>query len=145
MTYVRTSGNIAEQITFIHQTSAVLDQANPISGTKYTVLNTTKNVRIICIMADVAWTVQPTPLEVYVTIDGNTIRHYINNPATLTPYGASVVEHQPEGYQLLSAANGFAPYRAFLYEGRSIKVEAEITGGTVSTLHVIVQFAKREG
>jgi len=47
-----------------------LTQANPISGTKYTVLSTTRRVRILNIAARVTWTVQPNPLEIHLTIDG---------------------------------------------------------------------------
>lgn len=123
------------------QAVASLDQANPVSGTKYTVLDTTKNVRILSVWAYITWSVQPTPLEVHVTIDGQSQQASLTNPATLT------------SYFLRRAANGgtvdfalttgtVAGAVAFLIEGRSIKIEIETTGGTVSNLKCKVKYQK---
>lgn len=120
-----------------HQADATLSQANPVSGTKYTVLDTTENVRIIWIRAKCTWTVQPTPLEVHITIDGESYSFYVSNPASAIWHNALF----DIGEEILSATI-IPGYRAFFLEGRSIKVEVEITGGTVSNLSGQVRYAK---
>jgi len=126
----------------VDQDDATLTQA-PVSGTKYTVLDTTPNVRIISISVQCTWTVQPTPLEIHITIDGKTITHTFTNPVTATDYIAFIDPTKAATAQGLSATAaldlGLPP---FLREGRSIKVEAEITGGTVSNLSARVKYAK---
>ena len=123
-----------------HQADTTLDQANPVSGTKYEVLPETKNVRIISIFIQCTWTVQPTPLEVHVTIDGQSIAHSQTDPVSDERYHAEVRAYNPPTAQALSLTNPAS--RAFLYEGRSVKIEAEITGGTVSNLAARVKYAK---
>lgn len=134
----------AEADVFQTQNDAVLTQPNPASGTKYTILDTTKNVQIRSISVRVSWTVQPSPLEVWVTIDGQTIKHTFANPVTATYYLAEVLAEQLATAQGLidSATRDPSKTRDFLYEGRSIKVQAEITGGTVSALDGRVKYAK---
>ena len=68
------------------QPDASLNQANPVSGTKYTVLDTIRNVRIIGIEVNVTWTVQPSPLEIHITIDGQTLRFFKTDPVSATAY-----------------------------------------------------------
>lgn len=122
-----------------HQADATLSQANPVSGTKYTVLDTTKNVRIIAISVSCTWTVQPTPLEIHITIDGVSYTAALTDPVSSTGYEVRwrADEAQPELSDTIVSHQ-----RAFLLEGRSVKVEAEITGGTVSNLGAIVKHAK---
>ena len=124
---------------FQHQADAVLDQANPVSGTKYVVLDTVRNTRIIGIMAQCTWTVQPTPLEVHLMLDGIPYTAAQTDPVTITAYALyfSEAEAQPQLSTSLKA-----PTKSFLCECRSIKVEAEITGGTVSNLTARVKWAK---
>ena len=127
---------------FKHQPDAVLSQTDPVSGTWYTVLDTTKNVRVILADARVTWTVQPTPLEIRITIDGEVIPWSQADPESLADYFTVWIK---QGYhdQLLAIAT--APLSvAFLLEGRSVKVEARITGGTVSNLSARVKWAKME-
>ena len=126
---------------FKHQDDATINQANPVSGTKYEVLAETKNVRIISIAVRCTWTVQPTPLEVWITVDGQTMRFYFPDPISDTWYKGYIADESVEGYLTVDYA---AQYRAFLLEGRSVKVEAEITGGTVSNLSARVKWAKME-
>lgn len=121
------------------QPDATLNESNPISGTKYEVLATTKNVRIIGISVQCTWTVQPTPLEVHLTIDGQTVTFTFTDPATATDYFAKNASGKPETSQELNVTE---PEQAFLREGRNVKVEAEITGGTVSNLSCRVKWAK---
>lgn len=141
MSYVRTSGGMETSSTFAHQPDAFLDQANPVSGTKYTVLNTTGNVRIISVTIIVVWTVQPTPLEIHVTIDGVTWTSDQVNPVSWTAYHMENTDPASAGFDL--NATGASQFRAFLLEGRSVKIEAETTGGTVSQLMSRVKYAKK--
>jgi hypothetical protein len=127
-------------LTFAHQPDAVLAQANPVSTTLYTVLAATPNVRIYGINTECFWTVQPSPLEIVLTIDGQVITHGIANPATATAYFARRGMDRPEANQELSAVE-FQP--AFFIEGRSVRVQARITGGTVQTLNARVKWARR--
>lgn len=114
-----------------HQADAVLNEANPVSGAKYVVLDTTKNVRVKSIVAKITWaTTQPTPLQIHVTIDGVPMIYGKVNPVTATWYEARLAEEGTALAQYLSALGTYAPFRAFLLEGKSVKVEAEITWAT---------------
>lgn len=125
-----------------HQTDATLSQANPISGTKYEVLATTKYVRIIAIAASVTWTLQPSPLQIWITVDGVSIGSIqMNNPVSTTKYYANIGAEDSEA-TLEIYASARAIYKAFILEGRSVKIEAETTGGTVQSLDVRVKYAK---
>jgi len=125
-----------------HQPDAVLNQANPVSGTKYTVLDTTRLVKITAIAVRVIWTVQPTPLEIHITIDGITINHSIANPVTNTWYFPIVQPANPETAQTMTTAFTGATYAQPTYEANSIKIEAETTGGTVQSMEARVKYAK---
>lgn len=125
-----------------HQPDAVMTQINPISGTRYEVLATTELVRLITLYAEVAWTVQPTPLEVWITIDGNIIRHLRANPVSTTNYFAQLAPWETENIQQLVTGPAEVARQAFYLEGRSVRVEVETTGGTVSELHSRVKWAK---
>lgn len=133
-------GSGARIQVFEHQADATLSQANPVSGTKYTVLDTTKNVRVVTAFVSVTWTVQPTPLQIHVTIDGNSLTHQVTNPVSATNYELAL-NNQGETAQPLSV-EGTRLNWGFCYEGRSIKIEVETTGGTVSNLSATVKYAK---
>lgn len=123
-----------------HQPQAIITQANPTSGTKYTVLDTTEYIRIISAYASPTWTVQPTPLEMWITIDGVTERFFKANPAS---GGTFCPELFPGGTpHALVGSSTNSQRRSFLLEGREVKVEVEITGGTVSSLDSNIQWAK---
>lgn len=124
------------------QPDATLSQANPVSGTKYTVLDTqqAQKIRIIGISVQCTWTVQPTPLEIHITIDGQTVTFTFTDPVTATDYFAKNASANAETDQELNVTE---PTVAFLREGRSAKVEAETTGGTVSNLSARVKWDKR--
>lgn len=137
---------LCEIETFAHQADATLSQSNPVSTTLYTVLDTTLNVRIYSIAANITWaTTQPTPMEAVVTIDGQTVIFRRDNPVTNTYYGAKVNETTTPALQEFDAAGAVAGYRAFLIEGRSVKVQARITWATTqpTPLVVRVKYAKR--
>ena len=117
---------------------ALLNQATPGTGTKYEVLAETRNVRIIGITIVCTWTVQPTPLECWVTVDDEQIRFRVDNPISATQYRC---EHNLSGAptsQSLTA--GYIALLPFLCEGKKVKVEAEITAGTVSNLGCRVKY-----
>lgn len=123
-----------------HQADASLSQAGPISGTKYAVLNTTKNARIITVMVKVTWTLQPNPLECHVTIDGQSLTGQKINPVSGTAY---YLNTNPANVDTLALSDSlYAVNQAFLFEGRSVKIEVETTGGTVSNLSCVVMYAK---
>ncbi len=110
------------------QADAVLSQANPVSTTLYTVLATTRNMRIQSIQAVITWAVtQPTPIEIVITIDGLTIIHQITNPVSANNYEAIRTYYQTELLQLLTTGDTQQKMQAFLWEGRSIRVQARIT------------------
>jgi hypothetical protein len=123
---------------------AVLNQATPVSGTKYTVLDTTRNCRIHSIVAKVTWTVQPTPLEIHLTIDGEAFVATQANPVTATDYALA----QSVATDMLAAVAGVftTAYNVdalpiYNYEGQSVKVEVETTGGTVDPLECRVKYS----
>ena len=135
------SMNVKEFPVPKHQADAVISQANPVSGTKYTVLDTTKNVRIIGVYVNCTWTVQPTPLEVHITLDGVAWKFSFTNPVSATGYFIIDLDiGNNENGQTLRT-NGTSR-SAFILEGRSVKVEVEITGGTVSNLFARMKYAK---
>lgn len=116
---------------------ATLTQINPVSGTKYTVLATTANARIISACASVTWTVQPNPLQIHCTVDGQ------NQPEASQANPVSTTYYEIHNYPATAnwaMSNSFTVHRAFLIEGRSIKIEAETTGGTVSALNARVKY-----
>lgn len=124
------------------QADATLSQANPVSGTKYTVLATTKNVRVIAMSGSVTWTVQPNPLETHGTVDGITYNWSRANPVSATPYVPFLDPSNVEAAQSKGTLNQFSSYQAFLLEARSCKIEVETTGGTVSALDARVKYGK---
>lgn len=133
-----------------HQADAYVDQANPVSGTKYewssdgtqtNKLGALKNVRIIGIAAKVTWTVQPTPLEAHVTIDGNALVFSLINPVSTTWYFPSMTSSETLGSESLGTIDR-PQGRPFLFEGRNVKIEVETTGGTVQNLDIRVKYAK---
>ena len=124
----------------IHQADAVLNQANPVSGTKYPVLDTTKNVKIISCTVRCTWTVQPDPIEIHVTIDGQSKSASFPDPISNAEYHLNFYPSSANfGLDATKLAGEMTPLSL---EGRSIKIEAEITGGTVSNLLARVKHAK---
>ena len=131
---------------FEHQPDATINETNPGSGTKYewsrdgtqaNKLGTKKRVRIISIAVKCTWTVQPTPIEAHVTIDGQSFLASFTDPNTNTWY---YVVNEPSSVNMVLTTTS-PIHRSFLLEGRSVKVEAEITGGTVSNLSARVKYA----
>lgn len=127
------------------QTDAALSQANPTSGTNYEALATTKNVRVLSISASVTWTVQPTPLVITVTVDGVSYIFTQADPVSTTNYICWIPPYTAPANGWCIASTGVAyqdMVRDFLLDGKSVKVEAKITGGTVQNLSCRVKYAK---
>ena len=130
----------AEADVFKQQADATVTEASPVSGTKYTVLDTTKNVRIIS-MAVKCTFATCDPLEIHVTIDGQTITFTTSAATTNTWNYPSNSSENAETAQTLQEATDYAAQIPFLREGRSVKVEVEATGGTLSDLTARVKYA----
>jgi len=132
-----------------HQADAYVDQAAPVSGTKYEwssdgtqtkKLGSLKNVRIIAVYVKVTWTVQPTPLEVHITVDGHALTFIKVDPVSATQYQPVLWANAAENAGFLEAEAAIR--EGFLLEGRSVKIECETTGGTVSHLDMRIKYAK---
>lgn len=122
-----------------------ISQANPVSATLYEVLPTTKNVRLISISAMITWGVtQPTPLEVLVTIDGQTINYNVANPVSATNYFAIPNPELAETTQALGTSSTTQQGRSFLHEGRSVRVQVRITWAVTQPTPLVcrVKYAK---
>jgi len=106
-----------------HQADATKDQANPVQNTWYTVLDTTDYVRLIGVCLYVADTAET--LAVQITVDGQTV----------AGSGAATADTWYEIYldrdgTLVISNNALFQYRAYILEGRSIKVEVRKTTAT---------------
>jgi len=125
---------LSTQKVIQHQADATLNQANPVSGTQYTVLAVSGNVRVYQGQTNVTWTVQPTPLELHHTIDGNIVTFTVANPVSTTIYGAFEFNAGLASNAQALLAHGVDRMQAFLVEGRTVLIRAETTGGTTSNL-----------
>lgn len=136
---MRTSG-VAPFKPPTQYTDIEVSTANPISGTPYGLIGTTLDMRIIGISVRVTWTVQPTPLEVHVLIDGVTFIFARANPVSNTWY---VVRHHDMRYnEANQTLSGTAETQMpFVLEGRSIIISTETTGGTVSNMTARLRYA----
>ena len=109
--------------------------APPGPGTEYEILGVLHHIRIIDIAVAVTWTVQPTPLEAHLDLDGIRWTFTVTNPVSDTWYhavfsGTSAVTGQP-----LSSVD-VQMYRSHLIDGEHVTdLTAETTGGTVSALY----------
>ena len=120
-----------------HQADSVTIVAAPVSGTKYewragetgagAELGDQSNVRIISVAIKVTWaTTQPTPIQLYLMLDGQTLLFTKTDPVTATDY---LAEFRPQFLETSQALAIWAVAREYtdLLEGRSVKVECEIT------------------
>jgi hypothetical protein len=136
------------------QDDSVTIIANPVSGTKYgwragdtgsgAELGSQKNVRLIGIEAHLTWAVtQPTPLEIHVTIDGVVYTFTQVDPVSATEYIGQMRLHVAPANNSLGAVGAWSNM-AYLLEGRSVKVEVEITWATTqpTNLTLRVKWAK---
>jgi len=123
------------------QADATLTQANPVSTTEYTVLDTTKN----CVLHGISFettggTVSEVKAKVY--IDGQTIEYVKANPVSGTPYTAKNTEILAEDAQETDTTS-YSRYNYALLMGRSIKVVVVVTWTVQPTpLEARVQYSK---
>jgi len=125
---------------YVHQADATKSQDNPASGQKYTLLDTTTFCRIIDFMVRVAWTVQPTPAEIHVTIDGQSLTFTKGDPVNGTLYFFKYWGGEVAGGFL--GADNEVLGKAFILEGKSVKIEIETTGGTTSNITGRAKYAR---
>ena len=128
----------AARAYYEHQADVVLNQANPTSALEYAVLPATTYVRLISVWLMVTWTVQPD-LQGHITIDGNNITGTSAAPVTATDYYMDVYAQLSEAAQWLQLTQ---PLKSFLYEGKSVAVTAETTGGTTQNLDARAKYAR---
>jgi hypothetical protein len=108
---------------FQHQPDAVLNQANPVQNTWYTVLPATDDVRIITIIG-VVQTADET-IEGRLTIDGVVIQIL---PINFT-FGTVYEAYNSSPYNAFFTWNAppVSGYRSFLIEGQNVKFEIRKT------------------
>jgi len=121
-----------------YQADATLNQVNPTSGLKYTVLDATPLCRLITVQASITWTVQGN-LEFHVTVDGVPVTTLVATPASTEK---QYLQLAGSGADWMIENSDKNQYRPYLIEGRTIKVEVETTGGTVSNLSARVKYAR---
>ena len=125
------------------QADATSTIATPVSDVYTTILDTTLNARILCMIAQITWAVtQPTNLRIRLTIDGQILIFGVASPVTGTNYLAQIRPNQNEANQILA---GLADIQNFLIEGSSIKIEAAVTWAVTQPTNLIVRvkYAKR--
>ena len=126
-----------------YQPAAIINIANPVSGTQYLILGAIPNARIIDAAIWCTWTVQPTPLELYTTKDGIPLRWSFANPATAVYYYPSGMDARNPDNNMALDVTRYGAYRAFLMEARNVGPwYAEITGGTVQSLQAIIKYSR---
>lgn len=135
---------VAKTVWVQHQPDAVLSQMNPTSNTAYTALPSTTFARIISIEASITWLTTQPDLEVLVTIDGQTLKYAIAAPVSTTKYYPVVNADKDENSGVLGLTD-YAPYKTFMLEGQSVKVEGRSIWGVTqpTSLDVRVKWAKR--
>lgn len=108
----------------VHQADTILDQANPVQHTWYTILDTTPNCRLI--VANVAVQVADETLEIRITVDGHV---YAGSKAATAGSDYSTVWGDGVIVSVITLQGATSQYRSygFLVEGRAIKVEVRKT------------------
>ena len=110
------------------QSVATLSQANPVSTTLYTVLDTTENVIIYHIQISLTWaTTQPNPLVVIITVDGQTLTFSKSNPVSNQDYNPNYWDISTPGGGMDTSSGNLQP---FVIQGKSVKVQAKVTWAT---------------
>ena len=125
-----------------YQDDATLVQDDPVSTEINPVLLASDKVKVYSISASVTWTVQPSPLEIIVIIDGTTtILHVQEDPVSEQEYSAILLAGEPPWLQGMDTT-GLASSRAFIYEGHNVAINARTTGGTVSNITCRVKWGQ---
>lgn len=114
---------------------------NPVTATKYTVLDTTSNVEIVSICSQVTWAVtQPSPIDVTTTIDGVAIIYRKVDPVTATNYFARRL-----AYTDIQQLQGNDDYGTqYLDKGRSVKIEHEVVWATTQPNPLVTRLVYRK-
>ena len=134
-------------VMLARMTSTQLNQANPVSGTEYTVLEAS-NIVVHEISADVTWNVDTTTLEVHVYFDDVKTMTFSIDPDSGTNYWAEFTCSADDTdllSQSLAALDNLRQYQsAYLFHGRRVKITAESTGGTANPLKCFVRYSEVE-
>jgi len=124
-----------------YQPDAVLNQAAPVQDTWYTILDTTRNVRIVYGRFMVATTNET--LEVRITVDGQVL---VSSALAATADTSYYLNHTVDFWNpndtgfTLAATNNLL---AFVLEGRSIKIDMrKTTAAGAGNLVARVRYAK---
>ena len=110
-----------------YQEPATLNQANPVQNTWYEILSATSNVRVYHIFVNVEDTNET--LEVRMTIDGEVLVG--SNACTqsvsysIDMFGDAIT--RTDSLEFDKVPDDFTRYRAFLVEGKSVKIEVRKT------------------
>lgn len=118
---------------YVFQQKAEVNQANPVSGTQYSLLPTTRNVRVLGLEASCTWTVQPNPLEMHMTVDGKAVKFSQGNPVSTTLY-RPLVELAKALNAMNCSGTAYHVYSLRQWDCAELKVDVEVTGGTVQSL-----------
>ena len=122
-----------------HKPGAYLNQNSPVQNTWYTVLDTTRNVRIIHIGYRVNTTGET--LEMRLTLDGNVFSNTINATAGSWYYVA--LDSLSTSSLHINLTSEMMPNRTFLAEARSAKLEIrKTTASGTGSIQVYVQYAQ---
>lgn len=125
-------GGVADIRFYEYQAPITLNQANPISGTQYALLPTTTYVMLLVTSGVVTWTVQPSPLEMHMNLDGQTPSPARTNPVSTTVYHLKHFSMHTNGLSIfLDATNLDSPLNM---AAKSMGINLETTGGTVQNL-----------
>lgn len=127
--------------TWRHQPDATISLA-PVSGTPYTVLAATEDVRIISVDVICTWTVQPSPLEAHIVLDGVAYDPGFGNPVSNQDYMWFLQPYNLGGTLAATGGDKHDINKAFILEGQNASVTAEVTGGTVQNLSARVKWAR---
>ena len=122
-----------------HKPGAYLNQSSPVQNNWYTVLDTTRNIRIIHIGYRVNTTGET--LEMRLTLDGNVFSNTINATAGSWYYVA--LDSLSTSSLHINLTSEMMPNRTFLAEARSAKLEIRKTPASgTGSIQVYVQYAQ---
>jgi len=124
---------------FKYMADAVLSQAGAVQNTWYTVLDTTKKVRILSLMMTVS--VANEDLELKMTIDGETLNGAQANAVAGTSYYCL---KDAGSANILLSATGFNMGRYAALDANSVKIEVrKTTANGAGTLSARAVYCKR--
>jgi len=122
----------------VHQTDVTLNQANPDSGTRYTLLPETTNAIILSISGYITWTVQ-SKLYIYVTCDGIERLGYHNTPISDEVFFWQMISNSTSAL-LLNQAEAEKVGNLNL-KSKSVEIKIRAYLGTASVLYGRCKYA----